>query len=92
MAEGVSHVRQYWVIFVVLAVLTAVEVWAAETGLFTKFQKGSVLTALALVKAGLVAWYYMHLNEERGWLRFIALIPVAAFAYAFVVTLESLYR
>ena len=40
--------------------------------------KTSSLIALALGKAWVVAWYYMHLNE-RSLDEFIAAIPLAAF-------------
>lgn len=91
MAEGVSHKRQYVWVFVALAVLTAIELAIPEMDM-SKFAKGTGLTALAIAKAGVVAWFYMHLNSERGWLKFIAIIPISAFLYAIVVVLESLFR
>ena len=54
--------------------------------------KAISLTLLALAKAFCVAYFYMHLNEETRWLKFIAAIPIAAFVYFIVVVLESLYR
>lgn len=86
-----SHRKEYFVIFFLLAFLTIVEVFVPELDL-TQFMKGVSLTVLALGKAGLVGWFYMHLKEETRWLKFIALIPVSAFIYAAVVILESLYR
>jgi cytochrome c oxidase subunit 4 len=86
-----SHRAEYLKVFIVLAVLTAVEIIIPDLKI-SKFAKGSSLTLLALGKAGIVAWSYMHLKEETKWLRFIALIPVSAFIYAVVVILESLYR
>lgn len=49
--EHKSHKKSYIIIFVVLAVLTALEIWAAEIPGLSKFQKGSALTGLALGKA-----------------------------------------
>lgn len=91
MAEGVSHKKEYWMIFAALAVLTILELFIPEMEA-SKWTKGSLLTALAVVKAGLVGWYFMHLKEERGWLKFIALIPISAFLYYVVVTLETVFR
>lgn len=91
--EGVyqSHFKEYMIIFVALAVLTLVEVAIPEMKLAQLWHAGS-LTLLALVKAGLVGWYYMHLKEEYRWLKIIALIPVSAFIYAAVVSLETIGR
>lgn len=90
--EHKSHKKSYIIIFVVLAVLTALEIWAAEIPGLSKFQKGSALTGLALGKAFLVAYYYMHLNEETKWLKFIAAIPIMAAVYATVVCLEASFK
>lgn len=86
-----SHKAEYFKVFIMLTVLTVVELVVPNMKI-SQFAKGSSLTVLALGKAGLVAWYYMHLKEETKWLRGIALIPVSAFIYACVVILESLYR
>jgi hypothetical protein len=74
-----------------LTALTIVEL-IVPTMKISQFAKGSSLTLLALGKAAIVAWSYMHLKEETKWLRWIALVPVSAFVYALVVILESLYR
>jgi cytochrome c oxidase subunit 4 len=86
-----SHKAEYFKVFVVLTVLTAVELVVPAMSI-SKFAKATSLTVLALGKAAFVGWYYMHLKEEKAWLKFIALIPVSAFIYAAVVILESLYR
>ena len=90
-ASTKSHTKEYILIFVALAILTVVELFVPEMDA-SKVTKGSLLSALAVAKAGMVAWYFMHLKEERGWLRFIALIPLSAFLYAVVLILEALYR
>lgn len=90
-ASHKSHKMEYFKVFLVLTVLTIVEL--VVPGLkISKFAKGSALTVLALGKAAVVAWSYMHLKEETKWTRAIALIPISAFIYALVVILESLYR
>lgn len=90
--EHKSHKKEYIIIFIVLGVLTALEIWAAEIPGLTKFQKGSALTGLALGKAFLVAYYYMHLKEETKWLKFIAAVPVMAAVYATVLCLEATFK
>ena len=91
MAAKSGHRKEYIAIFVALAVLTVLELYVPEMEA-PKATKGLILSALALVKAGMVAWSFMHLREERAWLKFIALIPVSAFLYATVLILEVLYR
>lgn len=90
-AEHKSHWKEYFLVFLLLAFLTAVEI--VIPGLDTKYvYKASSLVFLAIGKAFIVAYYYMHLNEERGWLKFIAAIPISAGLFALVVILESIYR
>lgn len=86
-----SHKAEYFKIFLVLTALTAVELVIPGMTI-SQFAKGSSLTFLALGKAAIVAWSYMHLKEETKWMRFVALIPISAFLYAVMVILESLYR
>lgn len=87
-----SHKMEYFKIFLVLTALTIVELIIPGMESLSPFAKASSLIALALGKAGIVGWSYMHLKEETGWMRGVALIPMAAFAYAVMVILESLYR
>ena len=87
-----SHKKLYIVIFFALAALTGLELLIPELDNVTRFFKTSSLILLAVGKAFLVAYFYMHLNEEKGWLKFIAAIPISAAIYAAVVILESMYR
>jgi cytochrome c oxidase subunit 3 len=60
--DKTSALRQGVVIFIYLAVLTALEFFVAVT-----FESVFLLVFVALIKAGLVVYYYMHiykLNEE----------------------------
>jgi cytochrome c oxidase subunit 4 len=85
--SSISHPkREYLVIFAVLFVLTVIEVWAATA--FSGTAKWLSLVVLASAKAGCVGWWYMHLKQERGWLIFIALLPIIAAFYAVVLILE----
>lgn len=86
-----SHKKKYFLIFILLGVLTVAELIAAEAG-WSYTMKAVSLTVLALGKAFAVAYWYMHLEEESAWLKFIAAIPMSAFIYAVVVILESLAR
>ena len=86
-----SHAKKYWYVFALLTILTIAELFAAEGGFSYSFKAWS-LTILAVGKAVAVAYWYMHLDEEKGWLRFIAAIPISAALYAGVLILEAMYR
>ncbi len=86
-----NHRREYYKVFFILTALTIVELIIPNMTL-GKFAKGSALTGLALGKAAIVGWSYMHLKDETKWMRFVALIPLSAFFYAVFVVLESVYR
>ena len=86
-----SHFKEYMLVFAGLALLTVAELVAAEAG-WSYFMKASSLTLLAVGKALMVAWFYMHLKEEAAWTKFIAAIPLSAVLFAVVVILESIYR
>ena len=88
----VSHKKEYIIIFVVLALLTGLEIWVAEIPGISKFNKGASLTLLAVGKAFLVAYYYMHLKEETKWMKFIAAVPIMAAVYATVLCLEATFK
>jgi cytochrome c oxidase subunit 4 len=90
--EHKSHKKEYFVIFIVLGLLTIIEIWAAELKALSKFQKGSALTFLAVGKAFIVAYYYMHLKEETKWMKFIAAVPIMAGVYATVLCLEATFK
>ena len=77
MAEGASHRKQYLLIWVYLAVLTGLEIGIAEPSLGldkTLVVLGLVLMALA--KAALVLFYYMHLREETAVMRYTVILPL----------------
>ena len=79
MATGEEHKSPpYMIVFVVLAVLTVVEVLFAFTGL-PKIWLALGLILMALWKALLVALYYMHLRFEpkRLWVMAASPIPLA---------------
>ncbi len=79
-------------VFLALAVLTAIEIWVAEIPGLAKLTKGGALTGLAVGKAFVVAYYYMHLKEETKWLKFIAAVPCSAAIFATVLCLEAYFK
>ena len=93
MSDGahVSHTKLYIMVFITLAVLTVGELFIPGMNA-TWGTRASLLAAVAIIKAFLVAYYFMHLNMETWWMKFIALIPLSAGAYALMVVLESIYR
>jgi len=89
--EHKSHTVEYVVIFFVLAFLTVLELLIP--GLKTEYSYKAIgLVGLALGKAFVVAYYYMHLKDEKGWMKFIAAIPISAGIYAVALILESYFR
>ena len=90
-----AHVdrKQYWIIFVVLGVLTAVEVGIAylPKDMHTLMVIG--LVTVALTKAAFVGFYYMHLGHETKAMRFTVVLPFTALAiYALVLIREGAWR
>src|SRR2546429_8229061 len=73
--------RPYVVVFVVLAVVTLVELSVYSLGL-PHLEMIIILVILATVKASLVVAYYMHLRYEPRW---VALIPLAGLALVAVL-------
>jgi cytochrome c oxidase subunit IV len=74
-AESHKH-PNYMAIFWMLAVLTVVEI-AVVFLPFGKIVNGTLLCALAVTKAVMVAMYFMHLKFETRTLGLIAVTPLA---------------
>jgi cytochrome c oxidase subunit 4 len=76
----------YLKVFFALAVLTAIEYYYAAIfkDHFAVLLTG--LLALALVKAGLVGWYFMHLKFEGNWV-YIMIVPALILATVIVLAL-----
>jgi cytochrome c oxidase subunit 4 len=75
----------YWMIFVILCVLTGVSWLADKLGDFGLLHKGTLLTfivlAVACAKALFVMGYFMHLKFEGRW-KFVLLAPTIILAMA----------
>jgi cytochrome c oxidase subunit IV len=76
--RGAGHRGQYVVIFVVLGVLTLVELGVARTPGIAKAAVVAALVALAVAKAALIALFYMHLRFETRILKVTVLGPLVA--------------
>lgn len=69
--EGIST-RTYILVFLGLAVLTLLEVGAAQL----PFATVPILLALASAKVLLVAMFYMHLKTDSRWYAYVFLVPI----------------
>jgi caa(3)-type oxidase subunit IV len=67
-----KHHPRYLLVFLALAVLTAIEVGITY---FPWIPQVPVLLALAFLKAALVLMYFMHLRYDSKWFTFIFFIP-----------------
>ena len=91
MAGGHSK-KEYIVIFVVLTVLTGIEVGMKYMAISRGILIGGLI-ALALAKATCVALFYMHLKSETRSLKTIIAVPLAfPFIYALVLIAEAAAR
>ena len=81
----------YMAIFWWLAILTVVEIGVVFLP-FGKLINGTLLCALAVGKAAMVAMYFMHLKFETRTLGLIAITPlVIATLLVFVILPDSFY-
>ena len=81
----------YMAIFWYLAILTVVEIGVVFLP-FGKLINGTLLCALAVGKAALVAMYFMHLKFETRTLGLIAITPlIIATLLVFVILPDSFY-
>ena len=84
-----SH-HNYIKIFIILSVLTAVEVGVTFFGL-PRSVLVTLLVGLALWKASLVALHFMHLNVEKKTLMIIAVIPFILCVFLSLMLLPDIY-
>jgi cytochrome c oxidase subunit 4 len=81
----------YMAIFWYLAILSVIEIGVVFLP-FGKLINGTLLCALAVGKAALVAMYFMHLKFETRTLGLIAITPlVIATLLVFVILPDSFY-
>jgi caa(3)-type oxidase subunit IV len=86
------HRRQYWFIFVWLTALTALEVGVV----YLPIARGLMISALlllAVAKAALVGFFYMHLGHEtRLMRRTVAFCMAIPAVYAAILITEAGWR
>jgi caa(3)-type oxidase subunit IV len=89
-----AHVnrKEYWTIFVVLFVLTILEVGVVYAGV-PRTPLFLALSGLAIVKASCVGLFFMHLKYETKILRRTVAIPMSIPAfYALILIAEGAWR
>lgn len=85
--------KQYLGIFVALLVLTILEVGLVKTPGVGKQPMLAGLILMAVVKAALVAIFFMHLKWESKVMKWMVAIPLATPAfYAFVLIADAIWR
>jgi caa(3)-type oxidase subunit IV len=86
--------KTYWIVFGALFVLTALEVVVALPQLgIAQTPKALALVSMALTKAVMVGWFFMHLNHERAALKYTVALPFFGPAlYAMVLIAEAGWR
>jgi cytochrome c oxidase subunit 4 len=85
--------REYWIIFVVLFVLTILEVGVAQIPGISRTLMAIALIGLAVTKAACVGLFYMHLKHETKILKLTVALPFAAPAvYALVLIGDAAWR
>lgn len=96
-AHGAGHHapnrKEYMVIFLVLFVLTVIEVAVAQIPGISKGLLTLALVGLAVTKAAFVGLFYMHLKHETKILKLSVAIPMAMPAvYALVLIADAAWR
>jgi len=93
-SAGQTKRQMYVTIFLILGFLTFLEIFVPDVygAEWSGTTKMLLLCILAIVKAGLVAAYFMHLNHEAKWTRWIAYTPIYMGFAVIIIMLESLYR
>ncbi|HHC80959.1 MAG TPA: cytochrome C oxidase subunit IV [Flavobacteriia bacterium] len=94
MTHAESHTGLIWKVFGILSLITIVEVFLGihkpDSLYLTHFLGTSILNiiflVLTLVKAYGIAWYFMHLKQEKAGLR-RAIVWTAVFLICYLATL-----
>tara|TARA_B100001115_G_C15805862_1_gene398979 strand:- start:884 stop:1246 length:363 start_codon:yes stop_codon:yes gene_type:complete len=80
--EGKKIRKKIWKVTLLLTIITAVEValgaYIKQSNDLWPFVKWTFLV-LTVLKAGYIVMIFMHLGDERKWLRNVILIPYALF-------------
>ena len=84
-----SH-HNYIKIFVILSVLTVIEIGITFLGL-PKMLLAALLITLAVWKAALVAMHFMHLKMEKLTLSLVAIVPFILCVFLILMLLPDIY-
>ncbi len=75
--ETTSELRAYTYVYVTLLILTGVTV-AVSVWPLARYAAVALALGIASLKAGLIAWHFMHMKSERPLVWTVMLIGVAA--------------
>ncbi|MGZ8445086.1 MAG: cytochrome C oxidase subunit IV family protein [Candidatus Binatia bacterium] len=90
MASTAHSHHNYIKIFIILSVLTAVEIGVTFLGL-PRTLLVALLVGLAVWKAALVALHFMHLKIEKKTLTIVAIIPFILCVFLSLMLLPDIY-
>jgi caa(3)-type oxidase subunit IV len=90
MASTAHSQNNYIKIFIILSVLTVIEVGITFLGL-PKMLLASLLVIFAVWKAALVAMHFMHLKFEKKTLTIVAIIPFILCVFLILMLLPDIY-
>ena len=90
MASTAHSQNNYIKIFIILSVLTVIEVGMTFLGL-PKMLLASLLVIFAMWKAALVAMHFMHLKFEKKTLTLVAIIPFILCTFLILMLLPDIY-
>ena len=90
MASTAHAHPNYIKIFIILSVLTAVEIGVTFLGL-PRTLLVTLLVSLAVWKAALVALHFMHLKIEKKTLMIVAVIPFILCVFLSLMLLPDIY-
>ena len=89
--SSTAHSRHNYIkIFIILSVLTAVEIGITFLGL-PRTVLVSLLVGLAVWKAALVALHFMHLKLEKKTLTIIAIVPFVLCVFLSLMLLPDIF-
>ncbi|MSP41573.1 MAG: hypothetical protein EXR70_24065 [Deltaproteobacteria bacterium] len=88
--SSTAHQNNYIKIFILLSVLTIIEVGITFLGL-PKMLLAGLLVTFAVWKAALVAMHFMHLKFEKKTLTIIAIIPFVLCTFLILMLLPDIY-
>jgi cytochrome c oxidase subunit 4 len=83
-----KQVKVYLMVFGALLVLTVITVLVSQLH-FTIALAVGVGLLIALIKGGLVASFFMHLNSEKRWIYGVLILTAVFFVFLFVLPLTT---